>query len=157
MQRIDDTLETLREAYLKRRRNLVRFFTARLGSAVAAEELVREILVKLPALKPAEAGQDPAALLYRIGADILAQRATPRGQAQPVQYADDPSIPTGEERLDQLAAAIEALPPRTREAFRLHRLEGLTLAETAQAMGVSESMVEKHVGGALKALLPRLT
>ncbi len=157
MQRIDDTLETLREAYLKRRRNLVRFFTARLGSAIAAEDLVREILVKLPTLKPGDAGQDPAALLYRIGADILAQRDIPRGQPQPVQYADDPAMPTGDERLDKLAAAVETLPPQMREAFRLHRLEGLTLAETAQAMGVSETMVEKHIGGALKALLPKLT
>ena len=145
MQRTDDTLATLREAYLKRRANLVRFFTARLGSRADAEALVREILVKLPTVRRADAGADPAAVLYRIGAELLAQRdppAAPRGA-----NFDEPL------RSAQLAGAIEALPPLMRRAVQLHKLDGLTLAETAQAMGISESDVEKHLGGALKALL----
>ena len=152
MQRTDDTLETLREAYLKRRANLVRFFTARFGSKRAAEALVRDILVKLPTLKPADKTQDPAALLYRIGADLLAQRNADAAQPR-VQSTGEPAPEDARHRSDQLASAIKALPPQMQRAFRLHKLEGLTLTETAQTMGISESDVEKHIGGALKALL----
>jgi RNA polymerase sigma-70 factor (ECF subfamily) len=37
-------------------------------------------------------------------------------------------------------------------AFRLHKLEGLSQAETARAMGISVSAVEKHLSAALKSL-----
>lgn len=156
MQRIDDRLESLREAYLKRRRNLVRFFTARIGSAAEAEALVRDILLRLPAVR--DAGDDPAALLYRIAADLLAERGQPGGGIAPEAVANDLAGQSADDpRLDELAAAIEALPPRAREAFRLHKLDGLSVADTARAMGVPESEAEKHIGEALKALLPRLT
>jgi RNA polymerase sigma-70 factor (ECF subfamily) len=59
-------------------------------------------------------------------------------------------------RLGRLLAAVEAMPPQTRRAFRLHKLQGLSHAETAAAMGVSRSAVEKHVSAALKFLLARL-
>jgi DNA-directed RNA polymerase specialized sigma24 family protein len=42
-------------------------------------------------------------------------------------------------------------------AFRLHKLEGLSHAETARAMGISVKVVEKHVSAALKALTRRLS
>jgi len=41
-------------------------------------------------------------------------------------------------------------------AFRLHKLEGLTQAQTADAMGVSRKMVEQHIQAAMKALIRRL-
>jgi len=46
------------------------------------------------------------------------------------------------------------LPVRTRQAFRLHKLEDLTHAEVAQRMGISKSAVEKHIMRALRRLLP---
>ena len=42
-------------------------------------------------------------------------------------------------------AAIEALPPRCREAFILHVFDDMPHAEIARAMGVSCSMIEKHI------------
>ncbi|MEO6377917.1 MAG: sigma factor-like helix-turn-helix DNA-binding protein [Caulobacteraceae bacterium] len=144
----------MREAYLKRRANLLRFFAARLGSKAAAEKLVRDILVKMPTLRTAAGVQDPAVELYQIGADLLAQRRAPRDL---IAISGEPAPETGDGRLEQLAAAVEALPPLMQQAFRLHKLEGWTIAETAQAMGASEREVEKYIGGALKALLAGLT
>ena len=60
------------------------------------------------------------------------------------------------QRLAKLVAELETLPPRMRRAFQLHKLEGMSHAETARAMGISISAVEKHVSGALKALMGRL-
>ena len=38
------------------------------------------------------------------------------------------------------------LPPKTRRAFELHKLEGLTQEETARALGVSRKTVETYRG-----------
>jgi RNA polymerase sigma-70 factor (ECF subfamily) len=42
-----------------------------------------------------------------------------------------------------------------REAVRLHKLEGLSHAETAKAMGVSRSSVEKYIMACLRLILER--
>ena len=54
-----------------------------------------------------------------------------------------------------MEAATE-LPPQMQRAFRLHKLEGLSHAETAQAMGISVKSVEKHISAALRTLTARL-
>jgi RNA polymerase sigma-70 factor (ECF subfamily) len=56
----------------------------------------------------------------------------------------------------KLSAIVEEMPPKMRQAFRLHKLEGLSHAETAEAMEVSVSAVEKHISAALKLLLRKL-
>jgi RNA polymerase sigma factor (sigma-70 family) len=50
---------------------------------------------------------------------------------------------------------VETLPPQTQRVFRMHKLEGLSHAETAARLGVSKSAVEKHMITALKRLLAR--
>jgi RNA polymerase sigma-70 factor (ECF subfamily) len=47
---------------------------------------------------------------------------------------------------------IRALPPRTRDAFLLHRFEDQTYGQIAKRLGVSVSMVEKHIAEALRQL-----
>lgn len=53
------------------------------------------------------------------------------------------------QRLTRLHEAIQELPPRQREAFILHRIEGHTVEETADCMGISTRMVVKHLGRAV--------
>jgi RNA polymerase sigma factor (sigma-70 family) len=62
----------------------------------------------------------------------------------------------GKERVRRLAAAVAGLPPQMGRAFRLHKLEGMSQAQTAQAMGVSVKMVEAHIAAAIKQLAQRL-
>ena len=58
----------------------------------------------------------------------------------------------GRENLAAAARVIRALPPRTRDAFLLHRFEDQTYAQIAKRLGVSVSMVEKHIAEALRQL-----
>ncbi len=51
-----------------------------------------------------------------------------------------------------LGRAIEALPPRTREAFLLTREHGLTYAEAAATMGIASKTVMTLIGRALATL-----
>lgn len=52
----------------------------------------------------------------------------------------------------QLQQAIENLPEKRREIFKLSRQEGLTNQEIARRLGISVSTVENHMNKALKLL-----
>lgn len=166
--------DPLLEAYLERRANLVRFLTTRTGSRAAAEDLAQELYVRLAAREPGPPPDNPAALIYRAALNLLLDRA--RGESRSAardaawreaartslggeEVADDPAaddVVASRQRLRQLVDAVADLPPQMQRAFRLHKLEGLSHADTARAMGLSVKSVEKHVSAALKALTARL-
>lgn len=168
-----DAKAALLDAYLERRGALVRFFALRTGSDAQGEDVVQDIWLRLEAMSPEAAAEvrSPAAFLYRLGSNLMLDRvrtgrrssqrddewsqsrvATIGGDA----VADQPSAEDAawaRLKLGRVIAALEGLPDKTRQAFRLHKLEGLSHAETAEAMGVSRSAVEKYVSATLKHLL----
>jgi RNA polymerase sigma factor (sigma-70 family) len=167
----DDPLLAL---YLQRRANLVRFLAARTGSPAAAEDLAQELYLKLATRDRSAAVANPTALLYRMALNLMLDRARGESRAAArdtawrqvartelggVEVADEPpadEAAASAQRLRLLVAAVQDLPPQAGRAFRLHKLEGLSHAETARAMGLSVKAVEKHVSAALKALTARL-
>ena len=60
------------------------------------------------------------------------------------------------DRARLLAQAVADLPPQMGRAFRLHKLEGRSQAETAEIMKVSRKMVEQHIAAAIRHLAQRL-
>lgn len=50
-----------------------------------------------------------------------------------------------DQRARAMLATIEGLPPRCRQAFILHKIDGLSQAEVANRMSISANMVERHV------------
>ena len=162
------------KVYLEKRANLIRFFAARLGSLEASEDLAQDLYLKVAALGPIENLQSPMALLYRMGANLMLDRLrqerrsaarddawlrtahTTIGGEDVVDQPPADEALASRQRLAKLVAELEALPPRMRRAFQLHKLEGMSHAETARTMGISISAVEKHISGALKALMTKL-
>lgn len=159
--------------YLARRVELVRYFRIRLRSEAAAEDLVQDIYVKIAGLPPEDIG-NPAAYLYRLGTNLMLDRLKQqtRSARRDADWREAETISAGGEdiaqtppadealaarqRLEQIIETVNALPPPVKEAFRLHKLEGLTHAETATAMGISRSSVEKHIMASLRRILAKV-
>jgi RNA polymerase sigma-70 factor (ECF subfamily) len=166
--------DPLIEIYLERRANLVRYLAARSGSLAIGEDLAQELYVKIATRDPLVTAENPVALIYRIAANVLLDRA--RGEARAGardaawrrvahtslggdDVAEEPPADEAvgsRQRLRLLVEAVGDLPPQMQRAFRLHKLEGRSHADTARAMGISVKSVEKHISAALKALTARL-
>jgi len=156
------------QLYLEKRPSLVRFFAARLGSSEAAEDLVQELYLKLSSTELPAVLDNPSAFLYRTAHNLMLDRL--RQERRSLQrdnawhetralHAGEPAVDdalASRRRLLRLAALVEEMPAKMREAFRLQKLEGLTQAETAKAMNISVSAVEKHISAALKLLLRKI-
>ena len=160
--------------FLEKRESLVLFLAARLRSMATAEDLIQDLYLKVAAIEPDAEVRAPAALLYRMAANLMvdhvrsAQRASQRNAewrldtrttlgAQDVvaEPAADEAL-VARERVRLLAQAVADLPPQMGRAFRLHKLEGKSQAETAEAMGVSRKMIEQHIAMAIRRLAERL-
>jgi RNA polymerase sigma factor (sigma-70 family) len=139
----------------------LRAIASRAG-AEEAEDLAQEAL-----LRTAEAGAKapvdaPLHLLFRIARNAVIDRLRAKGRASALfrpgeADASDPAanperILIASERLRRALAVIDAMPPKRREVFLLHRLEGLSYAQIAKRAGISIKTVEKHMALAMAQL-----
>jgi RNA polymerase sigma factor (sigma-70 family) len=57
-----------------------------------------------------------------------------------------------QQRLENLAALLDEVNPRTREIYFAHR-SGYSYADIARHMGISEITIERHIASALMAIM----
>ncbi len=165
-----ETVSPLTSTYLSKRTQLVRFFTVRTSSSAEAEDIVQEIFMKISHLDSATV-ENHAAFLYKLGTNVMLDRmrAKRRAEARESAYFDvevgdgsriDPSTsaPSPEDtwhskrRLQEVMGVLETFPPQRRRVFTMHKIDGQSYSEVAQALGISKSAVEKHMMAALKHL-----
>ena len=169
----DNTPSPLVSAYLRKRQDLIRYFTLRLGSEAAAEDVVQDIYLRIVTANVGVV-DNPSAYLYRLGTNLMLDRLKQQRRSAvrddawnssrhvrmgAEDVANDPPAEeavAARQKLQRMMAAVDELTPQCRRAFRLHKFEGLSHAETAAAMGISRSAVEKHISAALRLLLSRL-
>jgi len=144
----------LKAVFLAERPMLARLLAARLGGPDDAEDALQDMWLKLDQFVDRPVA-DPAAYLFRMAANLAADRrlsaarrgARDTGWMEAQSEADDiPDIERtliAREQLRQVEAALDALPERTRTAFRMFRLEGRPQREIAGTLGISVSGVEK--------------
>lgn len=156
--------------YVEHRTALLRFLVARTGSAAEADDVVQDLWLKLAAVPSGPIGNGRA-YLYRMAQNIVLDRlrAGRRRAGRECAWADreqgfrtdapEPHVEASaevdliaREDAQRLANAITRLPPGAARAFRLHKLEGLSHADTAAHLGISRKGVEKHMAVAMAHL-----
>jgi RNA polymerase sigma-70 factor (ECF subfamily) len=146
-------------------RELELYLTRQVRCPATAADLLQETFVRL-AQQPLEAGgRNARSYLYRVARNLAidhfrqeARRRTDATPSERIASIED-EAPGAEralearQRLARLQDALAALPPRTREIFRLSRVENLTYLEIAARLGISESSVQKHLARALQCAM----
>ncbi len=139
------------------------FVARRVTDPHEAEDLVQEACARLIATARQRSLDEPQAYLFRIAANLIADRHR-RGTVV-VPLTDDlhpPTAPRQEERrrvvdLQQaLDAALAELSPRARAIFIMRRFDEMGTSEIARALGISPRMVQKHLTHAVSHLYDRL-
>lgn len=131
-----------------------------------ADDITQDTFVRaFEYLRSFREGSDFGAWLYRIAVNRCIshrkrqQRDAERGSLATPETHSDPSPGELAETIaisSRVQQEIRRLPGRQRAAIVLFELEGLTVAETASAMGCSAGTVKRHLHRARKTLRRRL-
>jgi len=150
---------------------LVAFLARRLNCRNAAADLAQETYTRLHAYADEAAIDNVGAFAFRVAANLAVdyqRKAATRERFhrdatewEELAVADAKArlpeeILLHRERLERLREAMEELPEDCRRAFYLNRVEGYTHEEVARRIGISESMVGKHLARALRHCRARL-
>ena len=132
---------------------LRRYFAKRVPPA-EAEELVQDVFLAMHARSAADPIDNVQGYLFRIAANLLSKRhdvgQTGIDDLHDLAEGFSPErILIGRQEAARVLVAIRNLPPRTREAFALHRFEDMTYEAIARRLGISVSAVSKLVARAL--------
>ncbi|OLF52992.1 sigma-70 family RNA polymerase sigma factor [Pseudomonas chlororaphis] len=142
-------------------RELVCFLNAKLGNLQVAEDVVHDAYVRVLERSSDTPIEQPRAFLYRTALNLVidGHRRNALRQVESLEVLDNeerffsPSPHTcidHGQRLDMLQRALAELPTLCRESFLLRKLEGLSHPEIAERLGISRSLVEKHIVNAMK-------
>jgi RNA polymerase sigma factor (sigma-70 family) len=147
-------------------RELLNFLSRQVRDRDTAADLVQESFLRvLSAQSSGQAVLDMRALLYRVARNLVVDQhrrsevrrhddldALPESQHPPAsQHLQPEEFMASKQVIHAYVATIEALPERCREAFVLHVFDECSHAQIAQHMGISISMVEKHIVRAMVA------
>jgi RNA polymerase sigma-70 factor, ECF subfamily len=130
------------------------------GDPAVAEELAQETFARAMAHHARYDGRRPfAGWLFGIALNIARKHHRKRGNTSramqglrdmtPAGSADDPAgTHLRRERSRMLYELLDELPDRWREAFVLREIEGVSMAEAVEALGISASNVAVRVARA---------
>jgi RNA polymerase sigma-70 factor (ECF subfamily) len=157
------------EAFATRfRAPLMRYFQRRVATAEDAEELTQEVFVRLLRRDNINTIQNIEGFVLITAANLLKDHYRYRarrggGKTASIENLQirsaDPNpgqVVEDRDEISVLMHAIEELPPKCRAVFTMFRFEEIPQAEIARRLGITVSMVEKHIAAAMIALKKRL-
>lgn len=138
--------EPLLRAWLRRR----------FPASMDVDDLVQESYLRLLRARPADQVRSPKAFLFAIARNLALDQLRRRSASGEVLLPADAShavaddVPATDElergrELELLQQAMAALPARCREIFRLRKVQGLSQAEIAARLGISEHTVSAQL------------
>jgi RNA polymerase sigma-70 factor (ECF subfamily) len=150
---------------------LRRFLTKRLKCPEAAADLTHETYLRLQQRDSANPPENARALAFHIAMNLAVdyqRKAAVRNRFMVVDEIDsitETSAATSgnpeqtliaHQRLEILQGALDELPADCRTVFLLHGVEGLKYSEIAERLGISLSMVGKHLSRAMNHCAQRI-
>lgn len=151
----------LKRLFIKHAKNLQGLLTRKVRDPQLAADLVQDSFLRLAEQQRHEQIDNAQAYLYRTAHNLMVDhvRQQQRRKTDLVPHEALESIveerpaldeqAAREQHLRRLQAILGELPERTQQVFRLNRLEGMTHAEVAHHLGISDSSVQKHLAKAL--------
>lgn len=135
---------------------LVRFASRLIGDRDCGEEAAQEAYLRIAARREATAIVHPKTYLFtaarRTAIDISVRRQAEADRRADLDEAthvvDSPHFAEQDRRnrrLFQLIVALNELPAACRQTFVLNKLHGMKHKDIARKLGISVSMVEKHM------------
>ena len=148
---------------------LRRFLLARVRNAFDVPDIIQEVYLRMLRVPNVESIRSPEAYLFTV-AQHVAQQHTMRQSATPpsveltqmlnasraASHTDPVLELDAQECLENLQSTLDALSPKARATFMLHRRDGLSFDEIATKLGISRPMVKKYLTKALMQFRLRL-
>jgi RNA polymerase sigma-70 factor (ECF subfamily) len=143
---------------------LVRFFKRKTGSAVEAEDLAQDVLVRVLAHTNWKTPGEAKGYIFRTAINRWHDRHRRNGaHGTSVAWNEEAIGELGTqnppervvivmEELGQIARALEEMNVRTRTVLMLIRLEQMKAATVADMLGISLSAVNKHLAKGIARL-----
>lgn len=139
--------------------SLRRRVRAQVDSAEEASDIVHEAFSRLVGARTGQSFRNPGAFLNRVIRNLLIDRSRRIAARPPVipleneiEIAVSPEQGQAlelEEMRQRYRDIVDALPPRTREVFLLHRVDELGYREIAKRLDISIRTVEWHIAQAV--------
>jgi RNA polymerase sigma factor (sigma-70 family) len=154
--------------YLEYSQALRRFLSRERLSQDEVSDIVQETYYRVHQSSRLDAIRNPKAFLFRVARNIRLNDLKHRQAGVEVEDSDPGHMNVASEEpgpcrsfqsqqeLAVVRAALEELSPKCREAFVLNRFENMTFTQIAAELGLSVSMIEKHVSHAIVHLRNRL-
>jgi len=139
---------------------LRRFVRARVANRHDAEDVIQDAYLRVLRYSAEHEIANPEHLLFSAARNLAVDNqrrkaARERNVAECAVFTDRSGhLPPVDDvvdvwqRLSSVEAAIELLPPRCRNVFLLHRIDGMSYSEISKRLGISVSAVEKHMARA---------
>jgi len=152
-----DLKNDLVDVYLSNQTKLRSFLAGRVRNTDVAEDLLNDLWLKLQSLGGLKAEKSEA-YVFRMAANLATDHLRRenvgrrvRDEFERLSASDISSSITPERQLiasdevDNMKKVIANLPDLSRRIFYMNRFEGLSQREIAQRVGISPTMVFKHI------------
>ena len=147
--------DTIHRLYCDHNRWLNGWLRRRVDNGADAADLAQDVFVRALTTREADALREPRAFLTTLARRTLftfwRRRDLEAAYLDALATLADRSVPSAEDQA-QIQQALEAivrqlagLAPRARQAFLLHRLDGLSHPDIARTLGVSLATIERDM------------
>ena len=134
---------------------------ARVGCRESAADIAQDTFVRLLRARQHSPLKEPRAYLSSIARSLMIdqfrRRALERAYQDSLAHLPEGEAPSEEQRLiildtlERLDQMLHRLMPRARQAFLHAQLDGLSIAQIAERLGVSRATIERDLAKALAA------